>query len=266
MKGITKEEFRRAFRSRRFGAAVLLGLIFLLVGVYTRLFSNQALPKAYSFADLWFYIYTYSHYALALPLSAVIPFSDALAAERAEGFLKPLVFRSGFRSYVWNKFIVNAAVAAAAAMLPLVGLYLFTNLYVPRQLYPINVWDMQVAGRPGDLLRPFFQNAPDLFILFLTGMVGLMSALYATFAMSLSFVTTNRYWVLGVPCALYLFSHFVAVKTNLFGPDWSPVAPIYGNSWHESAWGRTFLTHPLALAALIAAILILFCCRERVLS
>ncbi len=266
MKGIKKEEFRRAFRSRRFGAAVLLGLIFLLVGVYTRLFSNQALLKAYSFADLWFYIYTYSHYALALPLSAVIPFSDALAAERAEGFLKPLVFRSGFRSYVWNKFIVNAAVAAAAAMLPLAGLYLFTNLYVPRAQYPINVWDMPVAGRPYGLLMPFFQRTPDLFILFISGMVGLMSALYATFAMSLSFVMTNRYWILGFPCAFYLFSHFVAVKTNFFGADWSPTAPLYCNFWHEYSSARIFFLHPLALTALISAILILFARRERVLS
>lgn len=266
MKRISKEEFRRAFRSRRFSVAVLIGLIFLLAGTYTRLFSNQALPKEYSYADLWFHIYAYAHYALALPILAVIPYSDTLAVERAEGFLRPLVFRSGFRAYAQRKFMINAVVAAAAAMLPLAVLYLFTNLYVPRWLYPINVWDVPVAGRPYGLLMPFFQRAPDLFILFITGMVGLMGALYATFAMSLSFVTTNRYWILGVPCAFYLFSHFVATKTNLFGADWSPVAPLYGDSWQEYTSARIFFLHPLALTVLIAVILVVFCRRERVLS
>ena len=52
-KGATKETLFRVFRSRRFGIAVGFGLIFLIVSVYTRLFSNQALPKEYSFADLW---------------------------------------------------------------------------------------------------------------------------------------------------------------------------------------------------------------------
>lgn len=255
-----------AFRSWRFGAAVGFGMIFLIVSVYTRLFSNQALPKEYSYADLWFHIYSYAHYALALPILAVMPFSDKLAIERSEGFLRPLVFRSGFRPYVRERFFVNAITAAAAAMLPLAVLYLFTNLYVPRTQYPINVWDMPVAGRPYGLLMPFFQRAPDLFILFITGMVGLMSALYATFAMSLSFITTNRYWILGFPCAFYLFSHFVALKTNFFGADWSPAAPLYGTSWYEYTSARIFFLHPLALAALISAILILFARRDRVLS
>ena len=93
-----------------------------------------------------------------------------------------------------------------------------------------------------------------------------MSALYATFAMSLSFVMTNRYWILGFPCAFYLFSHFVAVKTNFFGADWSPTAPLYCNFWHEYSSARIFFLHPLALTALISAILILFARRERVLS
>lgn len=265
-KGATKETLFRVFRSRRFGIAVGFGLIFLIVSVYTRLFSNQALPKEYSFADLWFYVYTYAHYTLALPILAVMPFSDALAIERSEGFLRPLVFRSGFRSYIRERFFVNAIAAAVAAMLPLAGLYLFTNLYVPRAQYPINVWDMPVAGRPYGLLMPFFQRTPDLFILFISGMVGLMSALYATFAMSLSFVMTNRYWILGFPCAFYLFSHFVAVKTNFFGADWSPTAPLYCNFWHEYSSARIFFLHPLALTALISAILILFARRERVLS
>lgn len=265
-KAATKDTLFRAFRSRRFGIAVGVGMIFLIVGVYTRLFSDQALPKEYSYADLWFHIYTYAHYALALPILAVMPFSDTLAIERAEGFLRPLVFRSGFRAIVRERFFVNAVASAVAAMLPLAGLYLFTNLYVPRWIYPINVWDIPVAGRPYGLLMPFFRRAPDLFILFITGMVGLMSALYATFAMSLSFVTTNRYWILGVPCAFYLFSHFVAVKTNLFGADWSPAAPLYGNSWYEYTSARIFFLHPLTLTALISAILILFARRERVLS
>ena len=230
----------RTFKSPRFGIAVGAGLTFLIVGVYTRLFSNQALPKEYSYADLWFHIYSYAHYVFAIPILAVLPFSDALAVERAEGFLRPLVFRSGFRPYVRERFFVNAVAAAIAAMIPLAVLYIFTNLYVPRTLYPINVWAVPVAGRPYGLLMPFFRRAPDLFILFITGMVGLMSALYATFAMSLSFATTNRYWILGVPCAFYLFSHFVAMKTIFFGADWSPISALYGNYWCECMSARIF--------------------------
>lgn len=113
-KGATKETLFRVFRSLRFGMAVGFGLIFLIVGVYTRLFSNQALPKEYSYADLWFHIYTYAHYALALPILAVMPFSDRLAIERSEGFLRSLVFRSGFRPYVRERFFVNAIASAVA--------------------------------------------------------------------------------------------------------------------------------------------------------
>ena len=265
MKNILREELERAWHSPRILLAMLLALAFMGYG-FTTILDRSWVPAGYSFADLWFFVYVASDFPFILPLVAVLPFADSLAVDQSEGFLRYLVVRTNYRKYLTAKFLTNALITAVAVFLPLAGLYLFANIIAPRTTVPINSWAAQISGRPSGFMEPFFVAHPDGFILCVTLMAVFVGISYSSLGMAISLIYSNRYLVWGAPCAIYLMAHFVASKTHLFGPDWSPVSALYGNIAPPNLQSLASLfLNPLAVLLLAVAVVTVFGQRKRII-
>ncbi len=260
-----REEFDRAVRDYRIWLALFLGLAFLSYGVFNAC-GNQWIPKGFSFADLWYFTYVGSYFAYLLPLAAALPFADSLAVDRGEGFMRYLVMRSKYRPYILAKFIANAVVGGLVVLIPLLALYGVTNLIAPRGVFLPNTWQPNVSGRPYGVLQPLFITHPDGFILLVSLLAAGMGALYGSLGLAVSLVIPNRYLALGFPFALYLLSDFVARRTHLFGPDWSPLAAVAGSVFTMEETVRSFFLNPLAALGLTLALALFFGRRRRILQ
>lgn len=266
MKNILREELDRAWHSPRILLAILLALAFLTYG-FTTILDRSWVPAGYSFADLWYFVYVWGDFPFILPLVAVLPFADSLAVDQSEGFLRYLAVRTNYRKYLTAKFFANAFVTAVVVFLPLTGLYLFANMVAPRTAMPINSWTAQISGRPSGFLEPLFVTHPDGFILCVTLLAVFVGVSYSSLGMAVSLIYSNRYLVWGAPCAIYLLAHFVASKTHLFGPDWSPVSAIYGNITPPNPQGiASLFLNPLAVLLLVVTVVMVFGQRKRILK
>ena len=261
-----KVEIRRAILSLRFLAAVLIALVFLGFGVIRMIFVQDVIPAGYSFADLWYFAYSASYFAYLLPLLAIMPYADSLSIEREEGFFNLKVFRGKFSVSMTAKILANALAGAAVIVIPLLLLYLFANLYLPRAAFPLNEWEATISGRPYGILYDFYMNQPDRFIFLIIGLAGMMGLVYASFSMAVSLIFPQRYLVWALPCAFYLLSDFVAQKTRLLGINWSPVAALYASPWNYSTGITAFFLHPVTMLCLTVFLILLFCNRTRIIN
>ena len=266
MNRILKEEFIRAVQNPRFWLALLLSVGFLGYGFYRAFNSEDWVPRGFSFADLWYFVYVAGYFPYVLPLIAALPFADSLVVDQTEGYMRYLVVRSHYRHYLLAKYLANALTAVLVIMIPLVSLYIVVNLAAPRSLYPINVWQPTVSGRPYGILMPFFQNHPDGFILWITFLAAGVGALYSSLGLSVSLLFPNRYLAWGVPCMVYLLSDFVASRTHFFGPDWSPIRAVAGSNTIINETSQSFYLNPLGILGLILVFVLFFGQRKRILQ
>ncbi|HZW03932.1 MAG TPA: hypothetical protein VFF68_08390 [Anaerolineaceae bacterium] len=265
MKRMLREEFDRAVHNPRLWLALVLSLISLAYGVI-RIHSRAWVPAGYSFADLWYFAYVGGYFPYVLPLAAALPFADSLVVDHSEGFLAYLVMRSKYRHYLSAKFIANGLIGALILLVPLLGLYLLSNLAAPRAIYPINAWQPNISGRPYGVLMPLFQAHPDGFIVLVSLLAALIGALYSNLGLAVSLALPNRYLAWGAPCAVYLLADFVAQRTHLFGPQWSPIAATAGSVYILNESIQSFFLNPLGVLGLTLGCILLFGQRKRTLQ
>jgi hypothetical protein len=265
MKRIFYEEFSRAVRNPRFWLALLLSFGFLVYGVIVA-FQSEWVPKGFSFADLWYFVYVSSYYPFVLPLIAAFPFADSLVVDQTEGYLRYLVVRSHYHHYLFGKYLANTLVAGLVIVIPLVGLYVFTNLVAPQSSFPINVWQPNISGRPYGILLPLFQSHPVGFILLIMSLATVVSVLYSNLGLSISLLIPNRYMAWGLPIAVYLLADFVANHTRFFGSDWSPIQAVAGSATTVNESVQSFFLNPLGVLGIILVLVFLFGKRKRIMQ
>ncbi|MCE5207176.1 MAG: hypothetical protein LLG42_02580 [Chloroflexi bacterium] len=266
MKRIFTEEFKRAIGNSRFWLALLLSAGFLVYGIIRAYTSEGWVPMGFSFADLWYFAYVVGYFPYVLPLVTALPFADSLVVDQSEGFLRYLVVRSHYRHYLLAKYLANTLVAILVVVIPLAGMYIFTNLAAPRSIYPINLWQPTISGRPYGILMPLFQAHPDGFILLITLLAAVIGALYSNLGLSISLLLPNRYLAWGIPAVLYLLADFVANRTHFFGPDWSPIRAVAGSASVINETTQSFFLNPLGVLGIILALVLLFGQRKRILQ
>lgn len=266
MKRMLHEEVDRAIHDPRFWLAMFLSVGFLAYGVIRAYNSEGGVPKGFSFADLWYFAYVTGYFPYVLPLIAALPFADSLVVDQSEGFLRYLVVRSHYRHYLLAKYLANTLAAILVVVIPLAGMYIFTNLAAPRSIYPINVWQPPISGRPYGILMPFFQAHPDGFILLITLLAAVVGALYSNLGLSISLLLPNRFLSWGIPAVVYLLTDFVANRTHFFGPDWSPIRAVAGSEWVVNETIQSFFLNPLGVLGIILALVLLFGQRKRILQ
>lgn len=113
-KGIFRTELNRALRSRRFGLAISMAFLIILVGYILTL---ETMPEK-SYIDHWYYIYLRSAYTDLLPLLVALPYADSLVLDRKEGFIKGILARSSYKAYASAKILANGIAGALTVSLP----------------------------------------------------------------------------------------------------------------------------------------------------
>lgn len=267
MKNILSEEFDRILHEPRTWLALILSLGFLVYGL-RRAFVSEWVPQGFSFADLWYFAYSGSYFTYFIPLAAALPFSDSIVVDRSQGYLRFVFARAPFKTYLRARFLANASVGACVIVIPLFILYLWVNIVAPRSAFPINTWNPAIAGRPEDFWIPLFQPAPDGFILLVTILAGAAGALYANFGLAASLLVHNRYFALGIPFVCFVLADFLAQRTSLLGPKWSPLAAVAGISPNQrlSSSMLGLILSPSMVLLLVILLVNLFGKRQRVLQ
>ena len=268
MSRLVQEEGSRAVRSPRLLIAIALAMVAFAWGYVTLTRPESVIPNGYSYADLWYFVYYYSHFPYLLPLIAALPFAETLAQDREEGFIRYVTFRTTYRQYIAAKFIVNAMITALAVFLPMLLLFLFARMVAPPNLYPINLWQPTIVGRPWGFLMSLFESNPDGFIALIALLSIVMGILYSTLGMAVAFIYSNRYATWGIPLGLFLASHFISGKTHMLGSRWSPLTALYANANYigPEPTVSSLLLHPAAVLVLVAIIMMVFGRRSHVLN
>lgn len=268
MAKLIHEEGSRAFRSLRLLIAIALALVVFTWGYVTLRRPEIGIPMGYSYADLWYFVYYYSHFPYLLPLIASLPFAETLAQDREEGFIRYVTFRATYRQYIAAKIIVNMLITALVIFVPMVLLFLFAKMVAPPSLYPINAWQPTIVGRPWGFLMPLFESNPDGFIALIVLLAIVMGILYSTLGMAVAFIYPNRYATWGIPLGLFLASHFISGKTHMLGTRWSPLTALYANANYigPEPTVSSLLLHPATVLAIVTFIAMTFGRRSHVLN
>ena len=265
MKRIFFEEINRAVHNPRAWLALFFAVCFLTYGI-SRAYLSDWVPKGYSYADLWYFIYIASYFPYVLPLLAALPFADSYVVDQSEGYMRYLVIRSKYRHYLSAKFLVNGLIGGLVLWVPLLCLYIFTNLAAPRAIFPVNIWQPNISGRPYGVLMPFFQTHPDGFILLVSLLASLIGALYSNLGLSISLLLPNRYLAWGTPAAIYLLADFITQHTHFFGSNWSPIVAAAGSAYVINESIRSFILNPLGVLGITLLIILLFGKRKQILQ
>jgi len=177
-------------------------------------------------------------FALIVPLLAVIPFADSYVLDRTQGYLRHILVRCSYKRYLASKFLVNLLAGGFAVALPILFLFIFTNIIYPRGLLPIEQSRAVVGGIPDGPLGFLYRTAPDLYILFLIALGFIFGATYATLGLAISFVAPNRYVVLATPFLLYHVANFVLAVLGL--EVWSPPVTLIPDGVKSTSWLTVF--------------------------
>jgi len=162
--------------------------------------------------NMWQEILRRGYYGFFACITAVLPFADSLSVEKKEQMLNHFLLRSGYKEFIWAKFIAVALSGMAAVIIPAVVLLFLCFLIFPAAPVQIPTLLFNFAGiLPGSVISPghMIDASPvgymGLGLLFL----GLFGACYAVFAMGVSFLTKRSLLVFSVPFLYYSFGYYI---------------------------------------------------------
>jgi hypothetical protein len=238
-----REEINRAFISRPFILAVVLGILALAQGLADYMSGPSwwgdaeylaRLPQNYNNAyDAVIWAQS-GLIGLIGPLIAVLPFADSFAHDRVLGYLRFVLTRTTYRRYLAGKYFASFLSGGFAVSIPMSLCFLFSVIILPRGLNPD---PFQARIQPSEALGPFgtlYDSAPDLYILSLIALSFIFGATYAIFGLSLSTLTENRYVVLATPFVLYNVIHYGLAILGI--PAWSPVSTLVPHWLKNITW------------------------------
>lgn len=231
MKNLLWVEFRRAFSSRLFFAALLIAVTLSLLHValvaapyaVSDLYEpiRQGVKGNYpiSVYNAWigttgYSLYTTLYYVL-LPLLACMPFSSSLSWDLETGYCSNLVIRTGFRNYYLSKMCATFFCAAFVCVFPLVlnliGTAFFLPFLPPEQTtgtYPIfsNL-----------LLADVYYESPMTYIAFYLFATALISGSIATLSLAITFLRKDWYIVVLSPFIVCVVLSFLFASSQITG-------------------------------------------------
>lgn len=272
--GIFREEFARAFRNNRFLVVFFLALACFGYGYYdaSRFFPGLETSNAAALADnayeLWLFVHYRSFFVYLAPIAAALPFTDSLWVDRNQGFLRFILARASYRSYLAAKSLANLLAGAFAVAGPLLILYLFTSLIasreVPVESLMFTTWGAQ-DGSPLSILASLYPGQPDLYILALVSLAFCFGAVYATFGLAISSLINNRYVILFAPFIVFMVSAYIADRARHLGHQWSPETILVPYNTAEVT-AVTLLVQGAIILIVSILLLVAFGRRSRIVS
>ncbi|MCG0238563.1 MAG: hypothetical protein L6E13_04750 [Firmicutes bacterium] len=250
-------EIKRALNSRMFYLTLLLGVAALLPGLYSYLDGRSPAlvaldPFYFNSYEGWLWAYMDGLMPVAVPLLVTLPAASSYLQDKQTGYLTFLLMRGHRSSYLRAKIISNFLSGGLSVFIPLLILFAVTYTTLPAGL-PKQLRLLEV-GAFGFLLRP----APLLYILILSGVGFLFGGVYATFALSLSAVTSSRYVVMAAPFVLFHVANFGLTILRL--EHWTPPVVLVPFAVTTTSW--VTVLGGLAIPAVISALLLFYMWRK----
>jgi hypothetical protein len=245
-----RQEFVRAILSWRFGLSLFIALLLLLVTLiefypldptppplddFTENVDVENLPPEarrlkpippleewrfayYNAYEAWMRAVGWGFFPLYAFLAATLPYADSLAQERAQKFARYVLLRTRHRSYLFVKFLVNGLAGGLSVALPMAFFLGFTSWKYVRDLPPLSGTILESWLSCSSVYQAFlcdlYHINPDLYI-FLRIVLGFVFGIvFATFGMSISAFTNNRYVILFFP---FIFGIMLAYGLNFLG-------------------------------------------------
>lgn len=248
-------ELRRAVLNRAFLLAILLGVAALGYRLTDYCFAPLAMTPPFSCNAYDAVIWSESGpVALIVPLLAVLPFADSYALDRGLGYVRHVLVRSAYRSYLLAKLTANALTGGLAVAVPILVLFGYANLAYPRGLMAPDASRIVVGGYPFGPFGALYRSAPDLYVLFLVCLGFLVGVVYATLGLAISCCVENRYVVLATPFLLYNLANFVFAVLGLANltPPATFVPEIATTTTGLSVFGELTGIFAVSVACLLA--------------
>lgn len=203
-----KEEFKRLISSKFFYFAIILGVLMGILGLSsyyedTAYFRDTNNGNAISSYEAWFYCLALGGtaiYKIFVPLLASLPFCDSYIKDRKCGYINYVLIRTNFKTYFKNKLLINALAGGLAASIPLILLFLISNI-----LFPANIPNTRFNYYPSGAFSQIYKQIPAIYIFIIILMNFLFGALYSTIGLGFSVLLKNRLAVTAIPFFLYLF-------------------------------------------------------------
>ncbi len=239
-----KIELKRAFCGKMYPITCLLGLaiciaqFFVVVLPSVQYLNFQAnhgqLPN--SVFNRWIGGYTdyfqIAYFAI-FPILAVLPHGDTFYTDKNLGYIRQFYLRGKRIQYLKAKYIATFLSAGTAVTVPLVVNLLLTMVILP-SIIPVRPSLLYPLSLPKSFLSEVFYSNPYLYVLIYLVLDFLIAGLLGGVALTVSFVSSNRYVPLLFPFAMYLFSSTLLQAVNLGGYSimsfTNPAQPSYGTN------------------------------------
>lgn len=196
--------FQRIIRSKTFYLALAVCTAAAILEIFqeaTRFPNNLEYGEGVLFTpySMWIEYIVDSNYKqllfMLLPVLAAIPFADTYAKDKQTGFLKAIISKGKLKQYFTGMYISNFITAGLVITIPLL-----INIYLAFMTLPNVQPDPIVALNPADNMNIIFPalyySHPLLHMLFYVLLAFLFAGMYATFCLSISFLSNNRFVIL----------------------------------------------------------------------
>lgn len=226
-------ELRRAFCSKGFYAALLIGCIMTAAqaiekyGIFREIMGlREQYQAAIYMSDSAFNMFfgmdgvhwAHSLFYMLVPLLATIPYGCSYARDKKSGYVKNIFVRGGRKTYFRAKYLAVFLSGGAAVMIPLLFNLFLVTLYAPLQNVDIlaSYLGIGVSSFYGLYLKHTLLYM--LLYILITGMTG---GIYATIALTISQVTDYVFTVWAGPLLLSVILYNVC--TYLGHLEWVPM-------------------------------------------
>lgn len=214
MKSYIKQEFRRAFISKKTLLMYIFSITLFFIGMYQYIqwLPSQSVSIMYTFLA-GYNSGTLSYLALLFPLIASIPYTTSYLEDCTSGFNKYIYTRMNRFKYLSVRIGMNAlvggftlAIGPILAMFFLLFIKSFTNA------------TMLKTGEQNETVEYFYTQgiqSPIIMMIIIITIIFVCGAVIATFTLGISTILKNTYYTVLSSFILLLVSATILIKFNV---------------------------------------------------
>ena len=217
MKPVIKFEFYRAFRSRGFYVALLLGTalaigdIVLFHNAFRDTIDAKVVMQTWIGTDYQFV--TNSLFYALLPILAALPYAGTYYEDIKTGYLKNILLHTSRREYYMAKAFVVFVMAAITVMIPLL-----LDLMAVMTIYPLRMPERLEFLAAGildvNLFSGLYETNGALYALAFILLDGLFAGLLALVSVCVAERVESMFSAIVIPFALYIMWSAVMMENN----------------------------------------------------
>ena len=244
MKRTLRLELKRAFSTRGFCLALLIGAVIAVVQVFTQVIPQsqtidaalELVKDSYSFnPDILYSTWIGGHfncaekqlYYLILPILAALPFADSYFMDLKSGFVHNIGTRTGRTQYFISKYVAVFLSGGVAVVFPLLFNFMLSCMFLP--MIQVEATSQHLGVTSYITFAPVILYNSLLHVVLYLFLTFLFAGFFACFALVATRHVGYRFLVLLAPFGLYLLINSVMGLFRL--KNWEPMyflMPSYG--------------------------------------